>query len=85
MASLGFLEEYVVGALLSEDMLPTAAVLIGQSPGFGWGVLPVSPEHLEGVTMYPVDVGAPADFPLSYVRFPLHCSRIRTRPSGSAC
>ena len=72
MAAPGFAEVYVQGALVTGDFPSCACVLIGQTPGIGWGVVPSDADGLPGVVAYPSDAAPAEDWPeLGYIHFPL--------------
>ena len=71
MAGVGFAEHYVQGALITGDFQMSTCVLVGSSPGFGWGIVPAEAFNMEGLTRYPFDAPAPADETYwGFVRFP---------------
>ena len=70
MAAPGFLEVYRRGALVAGDFLGAHCVLIGQSPGYGWGAVPAGSGPLDSVVTYPLDQDV-ADPGLVFVHFPL--------------
>ena len=66
----GFSETYARGALTGDDFLSCCVVLIGQTPGIGWGVVPSATGPMDGVVTYPLD-SEMEDPGFVYVHFPL--------------
>ena len=70
MVQNGFADVYTRGALVGDDFLSSCVVLIGQTPGVGWGVVPAETGPIESVVPHPLEGGV-VDPGFVYVHFPL--------------